>query len=392
MTDPLNKALLPAGLQDLLPPEAGREMEAVAGLLARFHGQGYERVKPPMLEFEDSLLSGPGAALAEQTFRLMDPVSQRMMGLRADMTPQVARLAGSRLANVPRPLRLCYAGQVLQVRGSQLRPERQFTQVGAEMIGADEEAADVEVILLAAEALQAIGVPGLSVDLNSPPLAASIATALGFDTALGAAIARALDGKDVAAVADLTGPNAPMFLSLLDAAGPAEDALLRLRDIGLPDATATEVDRLERVVGLIGEALPELALTLDPVENRGFEYHSGISFIFFARGVRGELGRGGRYCSQYLENGAEPSTGFSLFMDTVMRALPAPPSARRVFAPHGTARSRLAELRGQGWVTVSGLAPGADAEAQAARLECTHLLTEDGVSALGEGAEHRRKE
>jgi ATP phosphoribosyltransferase regulatory subunit len=269
MTDPLNKALLPAGLQDLLPPEAGREMEAVAGLLARFHGQGYERVKPPMLEFEDSLLSGPGAALAEQTFRLMDPVSQRMMGLRADMTPQVARLAGSRLANVPRPLRLCYAGQVLQVRGSQLRPERQFTQVGVEMIGADEEAADVEVILLAAEALQAIGVPGLSVDLNSPPLAASIATALGFDPALGAAIARALDGKDVAAVADLTGPNAPMFLSLLDAAGPAEDALRRLRDIGLPDAAATEVDRLERVVGLIGEALPELALTLDPVENRG---------------------------------------------------------------------------------------------------------------------------
>jgi ATP phosphoribosyltransferase regulatory subunit len=373
MTDPLNKALLPAGLQDLLPPEAGREMEAVAGLLARFHGQGYERVKPPMLEFEDSLLSGPGAALAEQTFRLMDPVSQRMMGLRADMTPQVARLAGSRLANVPRPLRLCYAGQVLQVRGSQLRPERQFTQVGVEMIGADEEAADVEVILLAAEALQAIGVPGLSVDLNSPPLAASIATALGFDPALGAAIARALDGKDVAAVADLTGPNAPMFLSLLDAAGPAEDALRRLRDIGLPDAAATEVDRLERVVGLIGEALPELALTLDPVENRGFEYHSGISFIFFARGVRA-------------------STGFSLFMDTVMRALPAPPSARRVFAPHGTARSRLAELRGQGWVTVSGLAPGADAEAQAARLECTHLLNEDGVSALDEGPTHRQKE
>jgi ATP phosphoribosyltransferase regulatory subunit len=383
MSEAQDKALLPAGLQDLLPPEAGREAQAVAGLLACFQSQGYEQVKPPMLEFEESLLSGPGAALAAQTFRLMDPVSQRMMGLRADMTPQVARLAGSRLANAPRPLRLCYAGQVLQVRGSQLRPERQFTQAGAEVIGADQEAADVEVILLAAEALQAIGVPELSVDLNSPPLVASIAAALGFEPPLRRAITAALDGKDVAAVDELAGANAPLFRALLDAAGPAEDALARLRRIELPDRAAAEVGRLEGVVGLIAAAMPELVVTLDPVEHRGFEYHSGISFIFLARGVRGELGRGGRYESQYLENSAEPSTGVSLFMDTVMRALPKRPLARRVFAPFGTARSRLAELRAQGWVTLSGLAPDADPAAAALRLGCTHLLSEDGAVALG---------
>ncbi len=130
-----NPALLPAGLRDLLPPEAETEAAAVETLMEVFAQHGYERVKPPLLEFEDSLFAGSGAAVAEQTFRLMDPDSQRMMGLRADTTPQVARIATTRLARAPRPLRLSYAGQCLMVRGSQLAPDRQIAQAGIELIG-----------------------------------------------------------------------------------------------------------------------------------------------------------------------------------------------------------------------------------------------------------------
>src|SRR5215813_10043670 len=132
MSDLAQRALLPAGLRDILPPEAALESATVERLMAAFAAQGYERVKPPLVEFEDSLLSGSGVAMRPHTFRLMDPVSQRMMGLRADMTLQVARIAVTRLVNAPRPLRLCYAGQVLRVKGDDLRPERQFGQVGAE--------------------------------------------------------------------------------------------------------------------------------------------------------------------------------------------------------------------------------------------------------------------
>src|SRR5690606_22782545 len=139
------KALLPAGLRDILPPDAAFEAAAVGRVMACFAAHGYEQVKPPLIEFEDGLLAGPGAALAAETFRLMDPVSQRMMGVRADMTLQVARIAASRLRNLPRPLRLSYAGQVLRVAGSQLRPERQFGQAGVELIGAASAAADAEV-------------------------------------------------------------------------------------------------------------------------------------------------------------------------------------------------------------------------------------------------------
>src|SRR6202012_5103502 len=155
MTDdlPPNPALLPAGLRDLLPPDAETEASAVEALMTVFAAHGYQRVKPPLLEFEDSLLAGSGVAVADQRFRLMDPDSRRMMGLRADTTPQVARIAVTRLASAPRPLRLSYAGQCLRFRGSQLPPQRQGSQAGLELIGPDGPQADAETILVAAEAL-----------------------------------------------------------------------------------------------------------------------------------------------------------------------------------------------------------------------------------------------
>jgi len=153
----VNRALLPAGLRDLLPPDAESEAASVEALMEVFASHGYQRVKPPLLEFEDSLLAGSGAAVAEQTFRLMDPESQRMMGLRADTTPQVARIATTRLGQTARPLRLSYAGQCLRVRGSQLAPDRQIAQTGIELIGCDNPAADAEIVLVGAEALASVG-------------------------------------------------------------------------------------------------------------------------------------------------------------------------------------------------------------------------------------------
>ncbi|MBD3661780.1 MAG: ATP phosphoribosyltransferase regulatory subunit, partial [Arenibacter algicola] len=176
MSDPQTKvlpgagdqALLPAGTQAGLPPEAEAEARTAEALVSRFDAWGYRRVKPPLLEFEENLLFGTGQAMAEQAFRVQDPVSQRMMALRPDQTLQVARIAHSRLIHSPRPLRLAYSGQVVRVKGSQLRPERQIAQVGAELIGATGPPADVEVIVMAVEALEAVGVQGLSLHLRLP--------------------------------------------------------------------------------------------------------------------------------------------------------------------------------------------------------------------------------
>ncbi|WP_448203176.1 ATP phosphoribosyltransferase regulatory subunit [Azospirillum sp. sgz302134] len=382
--DTISSALLPAGLHDVLPPEAAHEAAAVERLLAEFTAHGYQRVKPPLVEFEENLLSGSGAAMAKQTFRLMDPLSQRMMAVRADITPQIARIATTRLKNEARPLRLCYSGQVLRVKGSQLRPERQFTQVGVELIGPLEAEADAEVILLAAHALEGVGVRHLSVDLCVPTMVPLVCRGLGLAEGETARLRAALDRKDAAAVAAVGGPAAALLQTLMGASGPAERAMQVLAGLSLPEDAEKDRRRLTEALRLLRAARPDLTITVDLVEHRGFEYQTGLSFTLFARDVRGELGAGGRYRAGRPEEAeeGEPATGFTLYMDTLLRAVPAPAAAKRVYVPHGTSWAVAGKLRAEGWVTVAGLAPAADPDAEARRLNCGHRLADGAVKAL----------
>ncbi len=386
MNEPVNKALLPAGMSDALPPDAAFEADTLDDLLLSFAGHGYQQVKPPLIEFEEGLLAGVGTAVSAQTFRLMDPISQRMMGVRADMTPQVARIAASRLKKAPRPLRLSYAGQVLRIKGSQLRPERQFSQVGAELIGVTEPAADAEVIVMAANALTKIGVSNLSIDLGIPTLVPAICRELDISEEVEGKLRLALDRKDAAEVAalanDLGADGCKILSALLAAAGPAHKTIDVLNALDLGDHAAQERHALIEVISLIEAADSDLTLTVDPVENRGFEYHSGVTFTFFVRGVRGELGTGGRYVANTGNGHEEPSTGFTLFMDTVLRALPEYIPQARIFMPWGTGREAAEKLRAEGWAAVSGLVAVENDEAEAKRLLCTHLFTENGIVEL----------
>ena len=363
-------ALLPAGLRDLLPPDAAQEAEGVTRLMEAFAAHGYERVKPPLIEFEDSLLAGPGAATSSNTFRVLDPASRRMMGVRADMTIQVARIATTRLTHSPRPLRLCYAGQVLQVHGSQLRPDRQYTQAGLELIGSDSPTADAEVIALTAKTLAALGIQGVSVDLSLPTLVPTLCDALDLSQERRARLRAMLDQKDVAAVRSLGGEAADLFSTLIACNGEALEVLDRLDRLDLPTAAASRRDRLGEVVHLVRAAAPEVSLTLDAVENRGFEYHTGISFSLFAKGARGELGRGGRYRAGAVR---EKAVGASLFVDALVALLPPPKEARRLFLPFGR-EAEGSRWRAEGWVTVAALDPHGEALAEARRLACSHVL------------------
>jgi ATP phosphoribosyltransferase regulatory subunit len=369
-------SLLPAGFADVLPPEAETEAAAIEAMLGVFAAHGYERVKPPLIEFEESLLAGTGAATAEQTFRLMDPVSQRMMGLRADITPQVARIAAVRLARAPRPLRLSYNGQVLRVRGSELRPARQMAQAGVELIGADAPEAEAEVIAVAAEALAALGVPAVSFDLTLPTLADELLATLSLGPERDAALRHALDRKDAAEVAALAGPLADVLDELLHAAGPADRALEALAGSPLPPGARALADRLSRTVAAVRARAPGLALTADPLEFRGFRYHRDVAFTVFTGALAEELGRGGGYLA-----GEEPATGVTLYPDAALRAAPPRPRRPRVFVPAGLS-ARAPGLRAEGFATVAALGPIADAAAEARRLACTHIATEAGASPL----------
>lgn len=384
MTDLSDKALLPAGMCDVLPPDAEIESRAMEDLITLFSGRGYQRVKPPLIEFEESLLSDSGTAMAGQTFRLMDPVSQRMMGVRADMTLQVARIATTRLKNAPRPLRLCYGDQILRVRGTQLRPERQFGQVGMELIGTEDAAGDAEIILGAVDALSGLDISSLSVDLAMPTLAPAVAEGLKLSKQAGADLRQALDRKDIAAVSALSDvlgkTGTALFTALLEATGPAEQALAKLMALDLPAQAVTERAKLAATLAAIRAGNPDLTLTIDPVECRGFEYHSGVTFTFFAGGVRGELGSGGRYIAGKRSGEVgEPATGMTLFMDTILRAMPRPQLEPRLYLPPKTPLADGQRLRDEGYVTVAGFGETKDNAAEAKRLGCSLVFSNGKV-------------
>jgi len=309
-------------------------------------------------------------------------VSQRMMGVRPDMTVQVARIAVTRLKHEPRPLRLSYGGNVIRVRGNALKPERQFAQVGCELLGVDTAEADAEAVLLAVDALRAIGVARLTVDLNLPTLVAAVAAGLKLEAEPVRLLRRALDRKDEAAIAKaLVGDRgdgkkaADLFIGLLRAAGPADKAIAQLKKLKLPAAAAAEAARLAEVVALVAAAEPELPLTLDAVDYRGLEYQTGVSFSVFALEGRQELVRGGRYSAGYPEDGvSEPATGFTLYMDAVLAASEPTTLRPRLYLPAGTGWADAAPWQAKGYAVVRAVTAAADARKEAKRLGCTHAL------------------
>ena len=167
--------LLPVGLRDRLPPQAEAASRLLHRVIVAIGRHGYDRVAPPLAEFEDGLVGRLKSARAQDLLRFVDPVSQRTLALRPDITAQVGRIAATRMATAPRPLRLAYGGPVLKLRATQLRPERELIQAGAELIGSDSVAAAIELLDVAIEALETAGVRDITVDLTLPDLVETLA-------------------------------------------------------------------------------------------------------------------------------------------------------------------------------------------------------------------------
>jgi ATP phosphoribosyltransferase regulatory subunit len=379
MNDNDHRGLLPTGLADILAPEAEFEATVTESVMKLFSAYGYDRVKPPLIEFEETLLSGSDGAMAKQTFRMMDPISQRMLGVRADMTMQIARIASTRLGDLPRPIRLSYAGQVLRIKGSDLRPKRQFGQIGAELIGSASPQADVEVVLMAAEALTNLGVPHLSIDLGLPTLVTAICTALEIDLSANSNNLRAALNQKNAPEIKMISKNfgaetGALFGALIKAVGPADEALAILQATKMPKEAACKLANLAEIITCIKDRAPNLTLTIDPTETRGYEYHTGATFTFFALNVKSEIGRGGRYLADDANCNSAPqaATGITLFVDSIMRALPKPPMPDKICVPASTPEITL-KLRKEGWAVVEYFDENQlDPEQQANQSSCTY--------------------
>ncbi|MEO8723501.1 MAG: ATP phosphoribosyltransferase regulatory subunit [Sphingobium sp.] len=362
-----NTGLLPEGLSDRLPPQAEASARLTRDVLDTLGAHGYNRVMPPLAEFEETLVARLKSARAQDLLRVVDPVSQLTLALRPDMTAQVGRIAATRMAAAARPLRLSYAGPVLKLRANQLRPEREQLQVGAELIGTDSVAAATEIVSIAIEALQAAGVTGITIDFTLPDLIDQLAAgAMPLSVDEVEAVRAELDAKDAGALAALGG-GAPAYLSLIEAAGPFHTAMDRLEAMNAGGALDSRTAALRAIAKPVGW---DITLTLDPTERHGFEYQSWFGFSIFAEGFVGEIGRGGSYTILHGDGREEPAIGFSLYPDPLIDAGFGTNAERRLFLPPGADLECAKALRADGWRTVAAL----DETDNGAALGCTHWL------------------
>ncbi|MBO9622197.1 MAG: ATP phosphoribosyltransferase regulatory subunit [Sphingomonas sp.] len=362
--------LLPEGFHDRLPPAADAAARLETRVLGVARLYGYEQVDPPLAEFADELGARLKAGGLRDAVRFIDPVSQRTLAIRPDLTAQVGRIAVTRMGHHPRPVRLSYAGPVLKLSASELNPQRAMRQIGCELIGLDSVAAAREVVGVAIEALAGAGVTGLALDFTLPDLVDTLAGET-LDAARLEALRERLDAKDAGGVAAIDS----RYLPLIEAAGPFDAAMGRLRAIDAGKALASRLDGVAEIAAGLGG---KVALTLDPTERHGFEYQTWLGFSIFAQGVRGEIGRGGSYTVIHPDGREEMAVGFSLFADPILDAGLGSGERRRLFLPYGTPAEAGAKLRAEGWVTVAALEPGDTPEAQL----CSHVLQDGEPRAL----------
>nr|WP_315233402.1 ATP phosphoribosyltransferase regulatory subunit [uncultured Albidiferax sp.] len=366
--------VLPDHIADVLPSEARHIEELRRELLDAARGYGYELVMPPLLEHLESLLTGTGEALDLQTFKLVDQLSGRMMGLRADTTPQVARI-DAHLLNRQGVTRLCYCGPVVHTRPDRPHATREPLQLGAEIYGHAGLEADLEILQLSLDCLRAAQVQGLAVDMSD----ARIAHALLADVALKPGdlgrIHAALANKDAtelaALCADLPAVSRDGLLALVQLYGDAK--ILQEAERVLPALPA--IQAALRDLQWLAAQLGDTPVSFDLADLRGYAYYSGARFAIYAQGAGDALLRGGRYDEVGAVFGRNrPAVGFSLDLKQVVAAVGPRPLRAAIRAPWGHAadlRAAIATLRAQGETVVCVL-PGHESEVD--EFHCDRVL------------------
>lgn len=351
--------LLPEGIEEILPDEARRIELMRRSLLATLESWGYEQVMPPLIEYLDALLAGVGERLDLATFKLTDQLSGRMMGVRADMTGQTARIDAHYLKRKG-PARLCYVGPVLRTRPDDFAASRELLQIGAELFGSDAAEADAEVLSLMIGCLKTAGIDNAHIDLGHVGLLRALSTDAGLNAEQEAALFDAMQRKaesEAAALLTRYGVDkscAVRLLALMELNGDA--AVISAARKVLKDAPASvlaALDNLEAVAIMVGEQIGGLPLHFDLAELTGYGYHTGIVFSAYVPGHGSAIANGGRYDGIGAAFGRpRPATGFGMDLRALMRLSPmANVRVRGILAPEGNdvaLNQELARLRAAG--------------------------------------------
>jgi ATP phosphoribosyltransferase regulatory subunit len=377
----VNRWLLPDGVEEVLPAEAQSVEQLRRRLLDLYASWGYELIMPPLLEFTNSLLSGLGSDLDLLTVKVVDQLSGKLMGLRADMTPQAARIDAHSYVKVG-PSRLCYADHVLHARPKSPLAVRTPLQAGVELFGEASLDADIEVISLLLASLAQIDVPKVTLALGHVGICRALLESLALSAAQEAVFFALLQAKDAAEINRWASENfessqtVNWLTTLPTLCGGIEtltNACEELQDA--PAEVEAAIDELRVVSGVMSERYPDINLYFDLSELRGYHYHTGLVFAAFAEGLGDAIANGGRYDHIGEAFGrARPATGFSLNVTSVLPLLSLTQPSNGIYAPSSTDAKQwqaIQLLREKGERVVSGLSQTPDFR----ELRCDRQLT-----------------
>lgn len=370
---------LPAGMRDGLPAEARAHAELVRRIIGNFELYGYELVNVPVFEYAEVLERGLGALEHSEVLRFVEPETGAVVALRPDMTPQVARLLATRLADAPLPARLCYQGSVLRRRRERARRHRQIPQAGVELVGAPGLDGDLEILTVAASTVRATGLSEFVIDLGH----AGVTTALleGLPQAHVEAIVEALnlrDEREAVARAERAGLSGAALRALgsLPELHGGKDVWERAEKVLAGTRALPAVHELRALVDAAEARELAPRFIVDLAESRDFAYYTGAVFHVHARGPGQPIGAGGRYDSLYERFGSpRPAAGFALRLDDLRWALEAAgvaqPEPARVLVD-GRLESLLSALRARG--VAAAVAPATNALEYAKAWRYTHAV------------------
>ncbi len=336
----INKYLVPPGFRDSLNFDSYIEHQYKNHIIDFFKSNGFDLVKTPLVEYSRNL--------NKNSFSIKTQKKQNKLSIRNDITPQIVRVASSRLKNKKRPLKLCYYGEVVRKIGTILRPERQFQQVGAEIIGTDNYKADVEIISLAYESLKIIGIKDIVIEISAPFFLDKILKSL-KNVTLKKNLKKLIQIRDLKNCLKLLENNKLLYdlRNLHQCSGPIKFKKSLIENLSKSLGFQEEIKRIIKISELIKLSKTD-SMNIDLFEFQNDKYYQGIKFTFFAKDVRGEIARGGRYLLKY-GNHSEQAIGFACFMDTIIRASSLKNKSRQILIPFNTPKKNKNFLISSGY-------------------------------------------
>ena len=344
------KKSLPTGFRDVLTKEANLQLNYAKKLIKSFNLWGYNLIEPPFVEYESTLLDKMDDDLSKKTFTFSDPLTKKNLSLRHDITSQLARIAKDRLSHFPKPLRLCYFGDVFRADNPKLSPDRQFKQAGVELIGSKDLYADIEVIILSLESLSKVGFKKSSLDLNIPCIIEKIFDDFNISEEQRYNFKNKIAKRDIKFFKDKNIELYKILMQIINTSGSLKNNLKKIQQLQLGKNAKECLKEFIFISSVLLKNFKQYNFSVDLLEHRGFEYYTGITFSVFCINSNKEICRGGRYYTPQGDN----AVGSTFFLNQFFQFQKYPAKEnKKVLIPYkNLLDNNIYKLRKKGWITI----------------------------------------